>query len=105
MEGIEAADAVRGRPFGRSNLVIWLGIRRAGGDEHERRESYGSEIKTHRLNFIGCLALSLEAEVRPHSRLHLLGCPEGHPHEIHFHFLDARQRFDFLLGVGHQLRT
>ena len=53
MEGIEAADAVRGRPFGRSNLVIWLGIRRAGGDEQERRESYGSDIKAHPLNTIG----------------------------------------------------
>jgi hypothetical protein len=53
MEGIEAADAVRGRPPGRGNLLIWLGIRRAGGDEHERRESYSSEIKAHPLNFIG----------------------------------------------------
>jgi len=53
MEGIQAADAVRRRPFGRSYLLIWLGIRRAGGDEQERRESYGSDIKAHPLNFIG----------------------------------------------------
>lgn len=57
MKGIEAADAVGGRPFGRSHLLVWLGIRRAGGDKQERRESYGSDIKAHPLNFIGWLAL------------------------------------------------
>ena len=105
MQGIQAADAFRCRPFGGNYLLIWLGIRRAGGDKQEQRESYGSDIKAHPLNTIGGLALSLEAEVRPHSRLHLLGRPERHPHEIYFHLLDPWQRLDFLLGVGHQLRT
>jgi len=53
MEGIQAADAVRRRPCGRSYLLIWLGIRRAGGDAQERRKSYGSDIKAHPLNLIG----------------------------------------------------
>jgi len=53
MQGIQAADAVRCRPFGRNYSLIWLGIRRAGGDEQERRESYGSDIKAHPLNTIG----------------------------------------------------
>jgi len=53
MKGIQAADAVRRRPFGRSDLLIWLWIRRAGGDEQERRKSYGSDIMAHPLNFIG----------------------------------------------------
>src|SRR6266550_2208369 len=45
----------------------------------------------------------LETEVRPHPRFHLLWGPEGHPDQIHFHFLHAGQRRDFLFGVGHQL--
>ena len=53
MEGVQTADAVRCRPFGRSYLLTWLGVRRAGGEEQERRESYGSDIKAHPLNFIG----------------------------------------------------
>ena len=53
MQGIQAADAVRCRPFGGNYLLIWLGIRRAGGDKQERRESYGSDIKAHPLNTIG----------------------------------------------------
>jgi hypothetical protein len=53
MEGVETANTVSGRPLGGSHPLIWLGIRRAGGDEHERRESYSSEMKAHPLNFIG----------------------------------------------------
>src|SRR4051812_29832183 len=45
----------------------------------------------------------LEAEVCPYPRFHFLGCPEGHPYQIHLHLLDARQGSDFLLGVGHEL--
>src|SRR5213075_1593886 len=47
----------------------------------------------------------LETEVGPHARLHLLGSPERHPHEVDFHLLDAWQCHHFVLGVGHKLRT